>query len=244
MAPLCFGFGWVCSPLGGIGFRTQNGAKANAATAGSRGGKAIGNALRGTGREASKFAKRLDSGQKRKERQEKLGRGAHKMRKRRSREKAPLCFGFGYVFVVGGIGYGRLHGGKANAETAGTRSDKANGSALREAWREAGKTKRVNSASGWTADKSGKNDKRSGRGTFGRRLHGGKGAAKCRRSGTARDHKRSGKKSRKSGCGARKQGGKKSGDRAGREATKGKRFAGRESALGKRWWRKIPFFLW
>ena len=125
MAPLCFGFGWVCSPLGGIGFRTQNGAKANAATAGSRGGKAIGNALRGTGREASKFAKRLDSGQKRKERQEKLGRGAHKMRKRRSREKAPLCFGFGYVFVVGGIGYGRLHGGKgaAKGRRSGTARD-------------------------------------------------------------------------------------------------------------------------
>ena len=51
--------------------------------------------------------------------------------------------------------------GKANAATAGSQGGKANGSALREAGREAGKTKRVNSAGGWTADKSGKNDKRS-----------------------------------------------------------------------------------
>ena len=133
--------------------------------------------------------------------------------------------------------------GKANAETAGTRSDKANGSALREAGREAGKTKRVNSAGGWTADKSGKNDKRSGKGgTFGRRLHGGKGAAKGRRSGTARDHKRFGKKNRKSGRDARKQGGKKSGDRAGaRNHKRGKRSAEgnllREKAVAQN-----PFF--
>ena len=84
--------------------------------------------------------------------------------------------------------------GKANAATAGTRSGKAIGSDSREAGRDAGKRKRVNSARGWTVDKSGKNDKRSGRGTFGWRLHGGKGAAKGRRSGTARDHKQSGKK--------------------------------------------------
>ena len=71
--------------------------KASAGTAGNRGGKAIGNALRGTGREAGEFGKRLDSGQKKKERQEKPGRGAHKMQKKRSREKAPLCFGFGWV---------------------------------------------------------------------------------------------------------------------------------------------------
>ena len=127
----------------------------------------------------------------------------------------------------------RRKAGKANDGTAGSRCGKANGIALREAGREAGKRKRVNSARGWTVDKSGKNDKRSRRGTLGRRLHGGKGAAKGRRSGAARDHKRYGKKIENQSAAHGNRAARKAEIERGREVTKGETLSGRESASGK-----------
>ena len=134
--------------------------------------------------------------------------------------------------------------GKVNAGTAENRGGKAMGSDSREAGREAGKRKRVNSASGWTADKSGKNDKRSGRGTFGWRLHGGKGAAKCRRSGSVRDHKRYGKKIENQSAAHGNRAARKAEIERGREVTKGGNDLREGICFGKRQWRKIPSSLW
>ncbi len=134
--------------------------------------------------------------------------------------------------------------GKVNAGTAENRGGKAMGSDSREAGREAGKRKRVNSASGWTADKSGKNDKRSGRGTFGWRLHGGKGAAKGRRSGAARDHKRYGKKIENQSAAHGNRAARKAEIERGREVTKGGNDLREGICFGKRQWRKIPSSLW